>query len=73
MEGRSSVSKAVLTSGELTEVLRGLGNDIVVEVEDNATGSLAVDGDIELDSDQHEVRARSTNRAKGRTDHANPP
>ncbi len=40
MEGRSSVAKAMLASGKLTEVPRGLGDDVVEELEhDAAQGS----------------------------------
>lgn len=49
METRAGVSKAVLAGGELTEVASGLGDYIVVELEDDATLRLAGDGDIELD------------------------
>ena len=48
MERGTFVPESVLARGELTEVLRGLGHDIVVELEDDAAGGGAVDGDIEL-------------------------
>lgn len=38
----------MLPRGQLTEVLRGLGDDIVVQLEHDATSWLAVDGNIEL-------------------------
>ena len=53
MEGGSLVSKAVLTSGEFTEVFRGLGDHIVVEFEHDTTGWLAADGDVELKNRQN--------------------
>lgn len=48
VEGRFGVAVAVLASGELAEVAGGLGNYIVVELEDDATSGLAFDGDIKL-------------------------
>jgi len=48
VEGRFRISKAVFTSGEFTEVLRGLGDIFVEEFEDDTTCRLAVDGNIEL-------------------------
>ena len=48
MESRALVAKTVLTGGELTEVPRGLGHYIVIELEDNAAGGLVVDADVEL-------------------------
>lgn len=48
MERRALVAETVLASGELAEVLRGLGHDIVIELEDDATSRLVVDADIEL-------------------------
>ena len=61
METASLVSKSVLTSGELAEVRASLGDNIVVELEDDATltGS-AVDSDLELAIIKHQIRiARS--------------
>lgn len=48
MEGRTLVSESVLASRELTEVFRGLGNDIVVQLEDDPASRLVVNSDIEL-------------------------
>ena len=48
MEGAVRVSEPVLASGELTEVLGSLGNNIVVELEDDAASRPAGDTDIEL-------------------------
>ena len=48
METASFVSESVLAGGELTEVLGSLGNNIIVELEDDATSGLVVDGDIKL-------------------------
>ena len=48
MEGAPFVSGSLLTAGKLTEVLGSLGNNIVVELEDDATRGCAVDGDIKL-------------------------
>ena len=41
-----------LTSGELTEVPRGLGDNVVKELEDDATGGLSVDVDVKLEAKQ---------------------
>lgn len=49
VEGASFVSKSVLVGSELTEVPGGLGNDFVVEPEDDATQGRAVDFDVKLD------------------------
>ena len=48
MEGGSLVAKAVLSSRELTEIFRSLGDDIIVEFEDDATSRLAVNVDVKL-------------------------
>ena len=48
MEGRALVAETVFTSGELTEVLRSPRDNIVEELEDDATSGLVVDGDVEL-------------------------
>lgn len=48
MERTSSVPESVVASCELTEVLGRLGDDIVVQLEYDATGGLAVNTDIEL-------------------------
>lgn len=40
VEGRALVTEAVLASAELTEVAGGLGDDVVVELEDNTAGLL---------------------------------
>ena len=48
MEARSRISISMLPRGQLAEVLRGLGDDIVVQLEHDATSILAVNGDIEL-------------------------
>jgi len=49
MERAAFVSKSVLTGGEFTEVLGSLGNNIVIELEDDTTGGGSVDGDIKED------------------------
>ncbi len=48
MERRARVAEAVLACAELAEVLRGLGDDVVEELEDDAACRLIVDVDIEL-------------------------
>ncbi len=50
MEVVARVSEAVLSCSELTEVARGLGDDIVVQLECDPASSLVVDGDIKLTS-----------------------
>ena len=48
MEARALVTKTVTSGREFTEVLRGLGDDVVEELECDTTGVLAVDCDVEL-------------------------
>lgn len=48
METGTFVSVAILASRELAEIAGSLGHDIVVELEDDAAGGFAADGDIEL-------------------------
>jgi len=48
VERASFVSLSRLAGSKLTEVLGGLGNNVVVEPEDNALGGIAADADIEL-------------------------
>ncbi len=48
MEATALVAVAVLASGELAEVARGLGDNIVVELEDDAPGIATVNLDVEL-------------------------
>jgi hypothetical protein len=48
VEGGTGITEAVLASAELTEVLGGLWDDIVVELEDDTAGWLVVDGDIKV-------------------------
>ena len=42
------VPEAVLAGRELAEVARGLGNNVVVELEGDALSRLAADGDVKL-------------------------
>jgi hypothetical protein len=55
VETRSSVAKTMLAGGELAEVAGGLGDDIVVKLEDDAPSILAIDGDIELLSNKKKL------------------
>lgn len=48
VEARARVAKAVLARCELAEVPRGLGHDVVVELEDDAPRGLVGDGDVKL-------------------------
>lgn len=48
VEARSSIAFFGLPLCELAEVAGGLGDDIVVELEDNSASGLVVDGDIKL-------------------------
>ena len=51
VEARSCITEPVLPSCELTEVLRGLRNNVVKKFEDDTAGGLVVDGDVELQVD----------------------
>jgi len=55
VERASFVSVSLPAGSKLTEVFGGLGNNIIVELEDNATGGLAADGDIKLVFIGHEI------------------
>ena len=55
MERTSSVSETVLASGEFTEVTGGLGNHIIVQLEDDATERLLVRGNVKLVTYQYQV------------------
>ena len=48
VEGGALVAETVLAGGKLTEVLRRLRDDVVVELEDDTASGLVVDGDVEL-------------------------
>lgn len=48
MERRALVTETVLARAKLTEVLSGLGDNIVVELEGDTAQILAVDLDVEL-------------------------
>ena len=48
VEAGSLVSEPVLARSELAEVASGLGDDVVVQLEDDAARGLVVDGDVEL-------------------------
>ena len=48
MERAPFVSESVLASSKLAEVFRRLGNLVIVELEDDATGVPVVDTDIKL-------------------------
>ena len=50
VEPRAGVAVPVLPSAQLAEVARGLGDDVVVQLEHNAAAGCAADGDIELRS-----------------------
>ena len=58
MEGRTLVTKTVLASRELTEVLRGLRDDVVEEPEGDTARGRVVDGDIELDAQKEQRRKK---------------
>lgn len=49
MEAGTFVSEALLAGAEGAEVLGCFGNDVVVEVEDDASGWAAGDGHVEVD------------------------
>ena len=48
VEGAARIAETVLAGGKLTEVLRRLRDDVVVELEDDTASGLVVDGDVEL-------------------------
>lgn len=52
MEAGALETETVLASGELTEVLGRLWDDIVKELEDDATGGIAVDRDVKLPNER---------------------
>ena len=60
VEGRALVAETVFTSGELTEVLGGLRDYIVVELEDDATSGLVVNADVELGALTRRTRRSSS-------------
>ena len=61
VEGGTLVSVAMFASSKLAEVLGSLGDNIVAQREDNSSGGLAVNGDIELEF-QGKRRGTSQNR-----------
>lgn len=70
VEARARVAEAVLARRELTEVLCGLGNDVVVELEDDAPRRLVGDGDVKLAAKTRKketvsICARSTTSTDG--------
>jgi hypothetical protein len=56
VERTSLVPESVLASRELTEVLGRLGDDIIKQLDNDASGGLAADGDIELAFTTQKVR-----------------
>lgn len=48
VEARAGVAKALLAGAERAEVGGGLGDDVIVELEDDAAGRLLVDGDVKV-------------------------
>lgn len=48
VERRALITESVLASAEFTEVLSGLGDNVVKELEDDTTLGVTVDGDVEL-------------------------
>ncbi len=53
VKGLAGLSDALLASAEGAEVLSGLGDGIVVQLEDHAAGSLSTDGHIKEDAGSH--------------------
>lgn len=49
VESRVGVAKSLLTSAQSSEVLSGLRNDIVVQLEGNSSELVAVGGNIKVD------------------------
>ena len=64
VEARALITETVLASGELAEVAGGLGDDIVIELEDDAARGLSADGNIELGA-SGQKRARKIGWRKG--------
>lgn len=50
MERGSLIAKAMYASRELPEILRCFGDDVIVELEGDASSRFVVDGDVELSS-----------------------
>lgn len=50
VEGLARLSKALLACAEGAEVLRGLGHDIVVQLQHDTTGGTLADADVEEDA-----------------------
>ena len=48
MERGSLIATAMYASRELPEILRCFGDDVIVELEDDASSRFVVDGDVEL-------------------------
>ncbi len=48
VECAAGISEAVLAGRQLAEIPRSLGDNVVVELEDDAPGGLGVDGDVKL-------------------------
>ena len=59
MEARSSVTEAVLASGELTEVASGFGHNVVEELEDDAALVFASNRNVKLEKKGVKYRALS--------------
>lgn len=55
VEVAARIAEAMLPCCKLTEVARGLGDDIVVQLERDPASSLTVDGDIKLTSHDSEI------------------
>lgn len=53
VEAGTLVTESLLTSAESTEVLNGLGDDFVEQLEGDAASRLAINGDIEESLDNH--------------------
>jgi hypothetical protein len=54
----AGLAYTLLTSAESTEVLSSLGDDVAKELEDNAAGWLAANGDVEEDTGTLSLRFR---------------
>ncbi len=64
VEGGALVTETVLAGGELAEVTCRLGDDVVVEPEDDATGGLVVNRDVELRTPTPPSQYRETRRGQ---------
>ena len=59
MEVTTLVAEPALSSREFAEVARGHWTDIIVELEDDSSGGLGVDGDVKLQAKQRQAEKKN--------------